>query len=258
MRTTGIHQLMHTKFDRMKFEGEMLSLMGMPSWDFSCLIYGNSGNGKTTLITRLVKYLCSFDLRTCYISHEEGIGATMQDAFAFANMMEVSGGVILAEDTSFDEMVTYFSKRGSPEVMVIDSIDYCNLTKEQYKILRERFKKKIIIMISWSDGSKPKCQAAKDIEYMADIKLFVKDFMVWPKSRFGGNEPQPIWEERARLLNQKWFEDRDKKRAQAAAAEKKLCTQVAIEPTPTAVNVLEKPAETAKNTNEERGVSAHD
>ena len=236
MKTTGIYQLQQMKFDRLDFEGEWHRLCGRPTKHFSCIIYGTSGNGKTTAIVSFIKYLCSFGLRATYISHEEGIGGTMQDAFNFAKMSEVSGSVVLAEDATFDETVEYFSKRGSPEIMIIDSIDYCDLTKQQYQFLRKRFPKKIIIMIAWSQGTKPKTQAAKDIEYMVDIKLLVKNFMIWPKSRFGGNEPYVIWEQRARLLEQKFFADRDKE------ATKMLLTN----------------AKTDEKANEREGVAAHE
>ena len=211
MRTIGLKQLDQMKFDRLPFEGEWRKAVGNPTKNFSAILYGNSGNGKTTGIILLVKYVCSFGLRACYISHEEGVSGTMQDAFNRQNMMsENSGQIVLAEDASFEETLEYFSKRGSPEVAIIDSIDHCDMTKEQYIILRQKLKKKIIILVAWSQGSRPKTQAAKDIEYMVDVKLFVKNFMIWPKSRFGGNEPFVIWEQRARLLEQKYFLERDK------------------------------------------------
>ena len=211
MRTTGLHQLGQMKFDRLPFEGDWRKTIGNPTKNFSALLYGNSGNGKTTAIILFLKYVCSFGLKACYISHEEGISGTMQDAFNKHDMIaEKSGQIILAEDTTFEETLEYFSKRGSPEVVVIDSIDYCNLTVEQYKLLRKTLKRKIIILIAWSQGRSPKTQAAKDIEYMVDVKLFVRNFMIWPKSRFGGNEPFVIWEQRARLLEQKYFMEKDK------------------------------------------------
>lgn len=215
MRTSGIFQLNQMKFDTMPFEGKWFDTVGEPEKNFSCIIYGDSGNGKTTVIISFIKYLCSFGLRACYISHEEGISSTIQTAFKRAGMHEVSGDVILAADATFDETVEYFAKRGSPEIMVIDSIDYCNLTAEQYKLLRKKFPRKIIILISWSEGKKPKSTAGKAIEYMVDIKLFVKNFMIWPKSRFGGNKPYVIWEERARLLEQKYFIKQDEEREKA-------------------------------------------
>lgn len=69
-------------------------------------------------------------------------------------------------------------------------------------------------MLSWAAGRKPLTQAAKDIEYMVGVKLFVKQYIVYPRSRFGGNQPFVIWEERARLQNPEFFAKLDKQKAQ--------------------------------------------
>ena len=231
MKTIGLQQFGQMVFDRMPLEGVWKDTIGTPSRNFSTLIYGTSGHGKTTGILRFIKALVDCGMRATYISHEEGLTATMQDAMRREHMLEAySGRIILAGDASFAETLEYFGKRGSPEIAVIDSIDYCGLTVEEYKELRKKLKNKIIILIAWSQGSRPKTQAAKDIEYMVDVKLFLRNFMIWPKSRFGGNIPQPIWEERARLLEPKHFAELDKR------AKKTLFN--------------------AENTNEDRGVSA--
>jgi hypothetical protein len=236
MRTTGLYQLGQMKFDRMPFEGRWQKTIGNPVKTFSCCIWGESGNGKTTFIIQLIQYLVSFDMRAVYFSHEEGISGTMQDAFVRSGMIEKNNKqIILAEDASFDEMLSYCVKRGSPEIVVIDSIDYCNMTVEQYKLLRKKLDKKIIILITWALGKEPKTQAAKDIKYMCDVKLHVKNFMVWPISRYGGNEPFWIWEKRARLLNQKYFLEHDKTQRQ----------------------LLFTVMEPSKNTNEGGGVDAN-
>ena len=211
MKTTGLHQLGQMKFDRLPVKGDWERAIGKPTKNFSSIIYGSSGNGKTTGIIRFIKMIVGFDLRAVYFSLEEGIGGTMQDAFMRADMIKShSGKIILAEDATLEEIITYSTKRGSPEVVVIDSLDYLNLTKEGYQLLRKKLKNKIIILISWSEGSRPKTSAGKDIEYMVDIKLFIKQFVIFPKSRFGGNHPYVVWEERARMLNPKLFLDLDK------------------------------------------------
>ena len=55
MRTIGLYQLGQMKFDRLEFEDEWLKTIGKPTKHFSCLIYGTSGNGKTTGIVRFIK-----------------------------------------------------------------------------------------------------------------------------------------------------------------------------------------------------------
>jgi hypothetical protein len=237
MDTIGMHQVGQMVFNRLQLGSYWGGIIGRPTKDFSCIIFGESGHGKTTSILRLLKDLCDCGMRATYVSLEEGISGTMQDAFKREGVIEnYSGKIILAANASFEEILAYFSKRGSPEIVVIDSIDYLNLTKEQYKLLRAKLKNKIIILISWSKGNNPRSEAGVAIQYMVDIKLQIKNFMIWPKSRYGGNQPAPVWEERARLLNQKFFERQDK-----------ICKEKPF-----------KGMEIAENINEREGVSAHD
>lgn len=260
MKTTGLQQLGTMKFDRLQVTGDWEQTIGKPTRNFSCIIYGTSGNGKTTAIIDFLKVLCDLGLRATYISHEEGISGTMQDAFGKAGMLEdYSGKVILGEDATFEETLEYFSKRGSPEIAVIDSVDYCNLTKEQYQELRKKLSKKIIILISWSQGSRPKTQAARDIEYMVDIKLHVKNFMIWPKSRFGGNTPKAIWEERARHENPKYFMELDKRTKQTLFTAKPAIDALAIDAPAFEVHTgYELQAKECENNDEMEGVDAND
>lgn len=201
-----MHQVGQMVFDRLNLIKIWRDTVGTPDKKFSCLIWGESGNGKTTGILRFIKALCDCGLRATYLSLEEGHSATMQDALRREGIIDnYSGKIILAANATFEEFIEYFTKRGSPDIAVIDSIDVWNLTKAQYLYMRQKLKNKIIIMITWSSGRKPKTENSKAIEYLVDIKLFVNHFMIWPKSRFGGNIPQAIWEERARLLEEKYF-----------------------------------------------------
>lgn len=222
-----MHQLGQMKFDRLTLDEYWTKVVGTPEKSHTVMIYGDSGNGKTTSIIRYLKPLLNLGYCAGYISHEEGISATMQGAFDKEDMISShSGSLILIEQATFLDTMRYFGKRGSPGVGVVDSIDYCKLTEAQYKLLRgdknadpeaqgmsrEEYEtmrrilsKKIWILISWSEGSKPKSTAGKAFEYMVDIKLFIKNFMIWPKSRYGGNQPAPVWEERARLLEPKYW-----------------------------------------------------
>jgi len=214
MKTIGVFQLNQKKFDLLPFTGHWAATMGEPEANFSCIIYGNSGDGKTTFTVQLVKYLCTLDLKVGYVSEEEGISATMQKAFQRVNMHEVSGKITLIEQATYDDIIGYFKKRGSPDVLVLDSLDYLSITKAQYQELRAALKNKIIIMLSWATGRKPLTQAARDIEYMVGVKLLVKQYIVYPRSRFGGNQPFVVWPERARLLNPEFFAKLDKQKQQ--------------------------------------------
>lgn len=185
---------MSRNFVTYAFEGEWLQSFGEVERNFRMLLYGDSGNGKTEFVVKLAKYLAGFG-KVYLNSFEQGLSKSLQAAFIRNNMQEVSGKLIIGDKDDFAQVKRRMGSRNSPKFCIIDSLDYMNLSAEQYKELVEDYPHKSFIIICWSAGRKPKMQAAKDIEYMADIKVRVHEFKAYPRSRFGGNVPFVIWEE---------------------------------------------------------------
>ncbi|RME95483.1 MAG: hypothetical protein D6772_13100 [Bacteroidetes bacterium] len=181
-------------FDLLEFEGQWLASFGRPEKNLKVIVFGNSGNGKTDFVVQMAKYLTRFG-KVYYNSFEEGMSATLQEAFVRHNMMDVHGSLILGDKECYDTMFQRMGKRNSPKFCIVDSLDYMNFTAEQYKELVAAYGHKSFIFISWSAGRHPKTQAAKDIEYMVDIKIRVNEYKAYPRSRFGGNQPFVIWPE---------------------------------------------------------------
>ncbi|MBU2525194.1 MAG: ATP-dependent serine protease [Bacteroidetes bacterium] len=193
MKAIGINDFLNKKFDTYPFKGKWLDTFGEPEKNFVMHITGESGNGKTELATQLAKLMAGFT-KVLFCSYEQGISKSLQDALNRNNMHEVSGGVLFLGNEPFVELVLRLKKRASPTCVVIDSLDYMKLTTDQYKFLKKTFPRKSFIIISWSANGKPKSQYAKDIEYMSDIKGYVKNFKLYVQSRFGGNVPFVIWD----------------------------------------------------------------
>jgi DNA replication protein DnaC len=172
---------------------------------FDCIIYGNSGNGKTNFTVQILKHLIkALKQKAIYISYEEGHTKTIQKTMIERhNMLNEVGNLLeLLDHSSFDELVTRMNKRKSAKIWVIDSLQASHFTEEQCAMLKEKFimsrKKKIIIYISWADGKLPKGAAAKAVEFYAHIKIRVEGLIAFFKSRFGGNKNYVIWEEGAK------------------------------------------------------------
>jgi len=208
-RAIGVNDLLSKNFVTYKFEGQWLESFGEVERNFRMLIYGDSGNGKTEFVVQFAKYLAGFG-KVYLNSFEQGMSKSLQSAFLRNNMQDVQGKLILGDKDTFQSLYKRMGSRNSPKFCIIDSLDYMNLTTDQYKQLVERYSHKSFIIISWSAGRKPKMQAAKDIEYMADIKVRVHEYKAYPRSRFGGNKPFVIWPEY-------WKEKREK--AEQAAKE---------------------------------------
>ena len=205
-RAIGIRAFMERKFDVYDFEDEWKASFAYPEKNYKMLVYGDSGNGKTSFCVKLAKYMAQFT-RVYYNSFEEGISKSLQDALVRENMMEVQGRVMFGDKESLDEMIQRLSQRNSPRCVIIDSRDYMDLTTAQYKKLVETFKTKSFIVTAWARNGKPKGEYAKAIEYMSDIKVYVDNYVAQPRCRYGGNVPFVIWDKGQRKRKPKTLFD---------------------------------------------------
>ena len=193
-RAIGVSDLLNRNFITYEFEDEWLESFGEPERNFRMIVYGDSGNGKTEFVVKFAKYLAEFG-KVYYNSFEQGMSKSLQEAFIRNDMQEVNGKLILGDKDDFELVCKRMGSRNSPKFCIIDSLDYMELSADQYKVLVEKYPHKSFIIICWSAGRKPKLQAAKDIEYMVDIKVRVHEYKAYPRSRFGGNLPFVIWPE---------------------------------------------------------------
>lgn len=183
---------------------DIINSIGTPEDAFDAIIYGASGNGKTNFSTKLIKvFLQSLCCRCEYIAYEEGHGRTIQRTFIEEhNLLELGNVLQITDHLTYDELVHRMSRKGSAKIWVIDSLQAAGFNAKQCAYLKDRFvlskRKKIIIYISWAEGKLPAGAVGKSVEYYSNIKMHVDRFIVFPKSRYGGNRPYSIWEGCAR------------------------------------------------------------
>lgn len=202
MRAIGINAFIAKRFDTYSFEVQWKESFGEPEKNFKMIVYGGSVSGKTEFCVQLAKYLAGFG-KVSYISSEQGISKSLQDAINRNNMQEVAGKVMFVAGGIFEDLVDYI-KRSKSRVIIIDSLDYTKLTTDQYKFLIKTFPKKAFVIIAWAKNGTPKSQHAKDIEFMCDIKSYVENFKITlPGSRFGGNKEFVIWDGGKKVYKQR-------------------------------------------------------
>ena len=96
-------------------------------------------------------------------------------------------------------LIDRLERRGSPDVVVIDSIQYAELDKNTTKKLTTMFPDKLFIFVSHAEGRNPAGRTASAVRFDADLKLFVDVREIpSPVSRFkrGGCLPFVIWEDK--------------------------------------------------------------
>lgn len=195
-RAYSVDDLYKMKFKTLPFEGEWLGLIGEPELTGCWIIYGDSGNGKTTFNLQLAKYLTNFG-KVAYDTIEEGAKATFQRAFTKVNMKPCKGKLIVLNKEGYDELITRLDKPKSPNIIIIDSVQYFDADKRKIKAMINRYPNKLFIFISHVEGKKPYGTTARAVEYDADVKIRVEGFKAFPISRYGGTEPYIIWKEGA-------------------------------------------------------------
>lgn len=180
------------------FEGEWEKAFGHPDRTGTWIIWGNSGNGKSSFVMQLAKYLCRF-AKVAYDSLEESTGLSLKNSLVRHKMEEVNRRFVILDRESMEELSERLSKRRSPEIVIIDSFQYSGLTYATYKAMKEKHANKLLIFISHAEGMNPEGRAAKKVAYDADVKIFVQGFRAMCKGRFitaPGNY-YTIWEKGA-------------------------------------------------------------
>lgn len=192
-RAISVSQLMVTTHRVMHFDGVWLAAFGEPELTGSWLIWGNSSNDKTRFALQLCKYLTRFG-RVAYNSLEEGASKSMKQAFIDLKIEDVKRNFVLLDREPVGELIERLSKRKSPDIIAIDSLQYSGLTIQSYKTLVNRFRNKLFILISHADGRNPSGRVASSIRFDAMVKIRVEGYRAFPVSRYGGGEPYVIWD----------------------------------------------------------------
>lgn len=209
MKAIGVTQFLEKSFDVFDIGDEWLASFGEIEKNFKMSVTGDSGHGKTELVVKFIKELCLKNrIKADYFSYEQGHSKSLQDAILRNKMDEVKGKVMFMTGGTFDELFTRLKRRASAKIVVVDSQDYSELTTKQYKLLVKTFPRKSFIVTSWANKEKPANKAARDIEFMSDVKIYVNNYKARPRSRYGGNKTFVIWDKKdAKPVQQTLFQD---------------------------------------------------
>lgn len=186
-RALSVADVLNYNPEVLPFTGEWREAIGLPELKGSWIIYGESGSGKTSFTLKLGKYFAQIGKRVAYDTIEEGVSKSIRDAYIRTSMSDVAGKFILINKEPVNELKERLKKRRSPDVIIIDSVQYTGLTTKEYKELIDSFPNKLFIFVSHADGLKPKGALAQAIYYDAFVCMLVKGFKALvKKSRYGG------------------------------------------------------------------------
>lgn len=191
------------RFETVEFAGEWLASFGRPELRGTWIIWGGSGSGKTTFTLMLCKYLANFG-RVAYNSLEQGLSLSLQKAWERVGMGEAGNSVILLNKEELPELRARLNKRKSPEIIIIDSVQYLDgFNWASFKKLKREYPDKLFIFISQDKNGNPKGNMGDHIRYDADIKIRVEGYKAFVTTRYEdpengeGGADFIIWEQGA-------------------------------------------------------------
>jgi hypothetical protein len=202
-RAISVCQLYNKKRKLMEFTGPWQKSFGNPELKGAWIIWAESGSGKTSFAAQLCKYLTQFG-RVAYNSLEEGDSESMRQAFQRVFMEEVKNRIILLDQEPIEEMKERLRKHKAPQIIIIDSIQYSQMSYKDYIALKKEFVETLFIFISHAEGKQPEGRVAKRIRFDVSVKIRVEGYRAFVTSRYGGSETYTIWEEGARIY---WNEE---------------------------------------------------
>ena len=159
--------------------------------------WGNSGNGKSSAVMSFARMLALHG-RVLYVSREEGYGLSLQNTIRRFRMDEFGAAFQVIDREDVETLTERLSRPKSPEFIVIDSVQVMGLSWKEYRALRERFPRKMFVLVSQTDGKQPAGRPAKRMMYDADLKVWVEGHIAFSKGRFIGETTQyVVWPEGA-------------------------------------------------------------
>ncbi|MDR1370918.1 MAG: AAA family ATPase [Dysgonamonadaceae bacterium] len=195
MRAYSVKNVLDAKFETLDFEGKWKDAIGCPELAGSWIIYGPPKNGKTSFAMMMAKYMTKFG-RVFYNSIEEGLSKSTQMAYERVGMIEVSGKIILKNET-IDEMTERLNRHKSPDIVFFDSIQFAELKFSDYKRMKTVFPNKLFVYVSHVEGKQPEGQTARKIWKDANVSFRVEGFRAFPTGRYGGGQYINISDEKA-------------------------------------------------------------
>lgn len=181
MRAINIKQLKQRKYTPVEL-GEYSHLLGDIDGKCTIMCYGSSGSGKSTFVVKLADYLAGKYGKVIYNSHEEKLNKSLQQRVQNLNISNAN--LYFAPAWDFETLMEKILKL-KYRVVVIDSVQYMKFTYEQLIQLKERFKKRNIILILVSFGSAlGKTDGADKLLFASDIKMHFQQGILTSVSRY--------------------------------------------------------------------------
>lgn len=190
-------QVLTIKRKTIKLEGAWGDCLGEIDRTGVVIVWGQSGNGKSSAVMSLAKELTKYG-KVLYVSLEEGYALSFQNTLRRHAMQECGTRFQVVTSVDMETLSQSLSKRRSADFVVIDSFQYTQLNYKRYLDFKKKHSNKLIIFVSHADGKQPAGRAAVSVKYDADQKIWVEGYKAISNGRYRGNTGEYIiWDKGA-------------------------------------------------------------
>lgn len=180
MRNWSVKNIEDRTYSFVPFTPRFEALFGQTEATGNWIVYGKSGQGKTSFVLQLAREFDELGKRVLFVSLEMGDSYDFQQSLAKAGIRSGCSNILFTDSCSPDDLTEYLSKQRSADVVIIDSLQYFI---DLYKVraadfinLRTRFKKKVFIYISHMKGNDVDGDTAYDLKKDAFKRIHVEHF----------------------------------------------------------------------------------
>ncbi len=196
-RSMSASRILSIRRSTITLSGEWGGCLGTIDRHGTAVMFGPSGSGKSNAAMTLAKELTRFGT-VLYASLEEGFSVSFQNTLRRHGMAECGCRFQAVDKCSKEELNTRLFRKGSPEFVIVDSVQALKLRMKDYEYLKKQFPGKLFILVSRAKGREPWGDSAKEILYDADIKIWVEGGVAFTRGRFFGRTGQAvIWPDKA-------------------------------------------------------------
>lgn len=175
--------------------------------------WGGSGSGKSSLVLDITKAFCLAGKKAIHNELEEELDDDdFIERIKLKSMQDVKAN-FLAASYNYTELCAFLDKRGSPEVVIINSASYFfeEGISQYLEFTRKYKRRKVIIILGMAQGKNPYSELEKRIMYDANKKIFCDGYLASCKGRKIGPNGGTyiIWQEGYERLRGTVTNDKD-------------------------------------------------
>lgn len=182
-RVLTVANILNQNIERVDFKGEWFEAFRNPQNRGIWFVWGNSGSGKSAFLMQMA-YEFARNEKVLYDPlEEETDDSDFIERTKLFRMNEVEKN-FNAQTYNAKQLDAYLSKRGSANIVIVDSITYFFKRFDEYLAFKKKWAhRKIIIFSGHAQGKEPRTEFEKSVMYDAKMKIFTSAYLATCKGR---------------------------------------------------------------------------